>query len=94
MAESEVDDLILEIQKSGLDDQFLVLAADTLKASERIRDIKKKLDVGAYKSKDIEELYRLELMALDLRTSHNTMEMNKLLGPHSDVLKVIKLQTK
>ena len=31
MAESEVDDLILEIQKSGLDDQFLVLAADTLK---------------------------------------------------------------
>ena len=67
---------VLEIQKSGFDDQFIILTADTLKAAQRIRQIKKNLDIGAYQSKDIEELYRLELMALDLRTSHNTMEIN------------------
>ena len=53
MAETEVDDLGLEIQKSGFDDQFIILTADTLKAAQRIRQIKNNLDNGAYKSKDM-----------------------------------------
>ena len=53
MAETEVDDLVLEIQKSGFDDQFIILTADTLKAAQRIRQIKNNLDNGAYQSKDM-----------------------------------------
>jgi hypothetical protein len=57
-----------------------------------MRQIKKNLDTGQYKNKEIEDLYRLELMTLDLRSSENTLKMNKLIAGSSDLLNVIKLQ--
>jgi hypothetical protein len=84
MAESnldvDVDELFLEIKDNSQGDKFASLAVDTINVARRIKDIKKNLDSGTYKSEKIEELYRLELMALDLRSQTNLMEMNKLVA--------------
>jgi hypothetical protein len=90
--EKNIDELILQIEKSSEGDEFTLLALETIHDIRRMRQIKKNLDTGQYKNKEIEDLYRLELMTLDLRSSENTLKMNKLIAGSSDLLNVIKLQ--
>jgi hypothetical protein len=52
-----------------------------------MRDVKKKLDSGTLKGKDVEETYRVYLMSLDIRAMENQIKMNKL-PPESDIITV------
>jgi hypothetical protein len=81
--DKDIDELIIEVNKddsSGNGQEFEFLAVDTVRTAKKIREIKRKLDAGEYKSKDVEELYRLQLMSLDQHTMENMSKMNRLLA--------------
>ena len=91
--DNKIDELILELQKNSEGDEFASLAAETIFLARKMREIKENLETGVYKTKQIEDLYRLQLMSYDIRSSENMMKMNKLLSG-GNLLKVIKLQAR
>jgi hypothetical protein len=84
MSQDSLDNQIVELHKAsrgfGLDYELLVL--DTIRTAMQMKQVKKKLDSGFYKSDTdptIEDLYKLHYMSLELSARNNMAKMIELL---------------